>query len=761
MAKKLSDIFGKKPKTEVVPLSIGGLAHPDAGNDQKKFIAKHSVEIHGNKVTPDAGSPALDDPKNAALRPAAAWESLEDIHEISKKVLGNYMLKASGGNRFADSKGVSVKDQKRKELNRANGVHKASKRLKEFMAIEPGSEILEDSLKAYDQFLAEKKLPARGTGHGLADHLNHAIEAAGSYGTDHDRVNDALRKVRENAPSHIQHDHPARHHIAAAHHALNQLNKDASGHQAFSDVHQHLVNAHKSVISHVNEADESDMIAEDDGAQVKPASKFHVVHRETGKVVGKASTIKRARSIRDRHDNNYGSYAHAIKPVNESADWVDTDGDELFEGFETQTSRYEFSHGKKPRGEGNWTIGVSSRHPVNHINHTGSLGEALDLARSYAKENGLFKEGLRVNLHVMESQDVWEFDDECKAVLEDKEAPKCNKGPECPKHERNCTPVKEEVLVELSKKTIGDYVKKAHVDTAGRVVGIASNPQKKGYGSNEHYHKEWKKVKQRTKGIARGVDRLTKEEIEQLDELSRKTLASYAKGSANDMARKAVTMYSPSVTKDKRDKAANKFVGRQMGVHRATTRLAKEDLDQLDELSRNTLTSYKEKAPKSAAATIKHIDSRRLFTTDKETGKLVRKVGNRLGGHALAIKKLGEGLVKEDIDNLYSMDFDQYADFVNHFSEEAVDVVMPELVLEAIIDQAYEHERVANQFHSLEGEGSIYHGHMARHHELMSDHHLLKRTDEGNEQSKVHAGKAASHRIEHKRHLDGVYGVQN
>ncbi len=42
---------------------------------------------------------------------------------------------------------------------------------------------------------------------------------------------------------------------------------------------------------------------------------YHIVSKSTGRVVGKAKTMKSARSARDKHDNKYGSYNHSIQPV--------------------------------------------------------------------------------------------------------------------------------------------------------------------------------------------------------------------------------------------------------------------------------------------------------------------------------------------------------------------------------------------------------------------------------------------------------------
>lgn len=52
-----------------------------------------------------------------------------------------------------------------------------------------------------------------------------------------------------------------------------------------------------------------------DTKQDREVSHFNIEHQKSGRVVGKASTYKRARTSMDKHDNNYGSYAHRIIPV--------------------------------------------------------------------------------------------------------------------------------------------------------------------------------------------------------------------------------------------------------------------------------------------------------------------------------------------------------------------------------------------------------------------------------------------------------------
>lgn len=52
-----------------------------------------------------------------------------------------------------------------------------------------------------------------------------------------------------------------------------------------------------------------------DSRSEREVSHWNIVHRKTGKVVGKATTKNGARNSVDKHDNKYGSYAHHAVPV--------------------------------------------------------------------------------------------------------------------------------------------------------------------------------------------------------------------------------------------------------------------------------------------------------------------------------------------------------------------------------------------------------------------------------------------------------------
>jgi len=182
---------------------------------------------------------------------------------------------------------------------------------------------------------------------------------------------------------------------------------------------------------------------------------------------------------------------------------------------------------------------------------------------------------------------------------------------------------KEEVegLDEISKKTLGSYVSKASVDMANRT---ADGVQKRALAGADYAHNisrgmsvkqadanlkkdydaakpDTKKAVKRMHGIDRAVSRLTKEEVEELDELSKSTLASYAKKAVDsgDIASR-IASRSASLS-GKESKPMQDIVSKRgEGIKKAINRLAKEEVEELDELSKSTLASYAKKATHDA-----------------------------------------------------------------------------------------------------------------------------------------------------------------
>jgi hypothetical protein len=83
----------------------------------------------------------------------------------------------------------------------------------------------------------------------------------------------------------------------------------------------------------------------------------------------------------------------------------------------------------------------------------------------------------------------------------------------------------EEEIDELSKGTLGSYVKKA----ARQSIATAFIQGNNRHDDLSNVIDRAKKLKKRERGIGKAVDKITKEDIEPLDELSRKTLKSYTK----------------------------------------------------------------------------------------------------------------------------------------------------------------------------------------------------------------------------------------
>lgn len=259
------------------------------------------------------------------------------------------------------------------------------------------------------------------------------------------------------------------------------------------------------------------------------------------------------------------------------------------------------------------------------------------------------------------------------------------------KKEMKLTKEEAELVSELSKATMGSYIKKASADNANKTSEKDSIDQmypKHSFADRLKYKKElMKKTKNRTAGIAKAVDKITKEEVDleesitkmsnarlkfhavkdfphgsysnaeikdehkrrmkvepnyhtvkpslseeiQIDELSKKTLGSYIKKAKTNVAGQAYQLGAKDPLKPKA--SWSKALGREKHIDKAVDRLTKEEVDQLDELSKKTLGSY---APK--ALNRGDIAARMSKSDDSEMGKIAKK---RLDGAKLAVKKLG------------------------------------------------------------------------------------------------------------------------
>jgi hypothetical protein len=175
-----------------------------------------------------------------------------------------------------------------------------------------------------------------------------------------------------------------------------------------------------------------------------------------------------------------------------------------------------------------------------------------------------------------------------------------------------------EQIDELSKKTLGSYVKKAS-DTLGHSGIKAQSAFEKGDADGSF--NTLKKMVNRNKGIGRAVDKLTKEEVEQIDELSNKTLGSYVKKAKDQMSRSDTLAgramgarehgAKPSAAERKHNARANK---RYFGIDKAVDKMTKEEVE-LEE----AMSSYD-----------------RYTSTHGDVMKMMKSIGDHLAAHKKA-----------------------------------------------------------------------------------------------------------------------------
>lgn len=174
----------------------------------------------------------------------------------------------------------------------------------------------------------------------------------------------------------------------------------------------------------------------------------------------------------------------------------------------------------------------------------------------------------------------------------------------------------EEQIDELSKDTMGRYVNKAadRMSTQGVTAGLK-------IAADEKSKKNFDNIAKRQKGIATAVKKLTKEESEQIDELSKKTLGSYVKKASgaeqpkNVMSPKNVPLtkiaayqgdsetgyFGKRFNQATYDKAERLRKNRETGIKTAVNKLTKEEQDFIDALNNDTLEEGRGRPPKEGS----------------------------------------------------------------------------------------------------------------------------------------------------------------
>jgi hypothetical protein len=199
------------------------------------------------------------------------------------------------------------------------------------------------------------------------------------------------------------------------------------------------------------------------------------------------------------------------------------------------------------------------------------------------------------------------------------------------------------------------------------------------------------------------------EEVEPIDELNKDTVYSYAAKAEKDVNKKHKELTSQIKTNNPQsaNNTASKIVKRYAGMDRAETRLNKEETEQIDELSKDTLNSFIKKS--------------------KETYKDVpdTKKGNRLRNTLKAASKS--------------------------------DAKNEEVELKESHEEAEEHLSKANDA-DAKGDKMGYHYHMADHHDALSQWHESKGRSAAADK---HAEKADYHSDKYTEHANGMYEAMN
>jgi hypothetical protein len=199
---------------------------------------------------------------------------------------------------------------------------------------------------------------------------------------------------------------------------------------------------------------------------------------------------------------------------------------------------------------------------------------------------------------------------------------------------------------EISKGTLGRYINKAKdsIDMASYRQG-----HKEAHGSSSKPLE--KKLTKRHKGISTAVNKLTKEESEQIDELSSKTLFSYGKKAGKEAEKRDEPMH-----RARGRLLASKKTNPARGGYKLTKVAATfgEESEQIDELSKGTMGRYINKAATKMGS--QGVTAGLKIAADEKSSKNFKDMGKREKGIKLAVNKL----TKEEQDFIDSLNNDMF-----------------------------------------------------------------------------------------------------
>ena len=230
--------------------------------------------------------------------------------------------------------------------------------------------------------------------------------------------------------------------------------------------------------------------------------------------------------------------------------------------------------------------------------------------------------------------------EKAKKANEDVEHTNCG-TPECCGQCDTAAPINE-----ISKGTLGRYINKAKdsIDMASYRQG-----HKEAHGSSSKPLE--KKLTKRHKGISTAVNKLTKEESEQIDELSSKTLFSYGKKAGKEAEKRDEPMH-----RARGRLLASKKTNPARGGYKLTKVAATfgEESEQIDELSKGTMGRYINKAATKMGS--QGVTAGLKIAADEKSSKNFKDMGKREKGIKLAVNKL----TKEEQDFIDSLNNDMF-----------------------------------------------------------------------------------------------------
>lgn len=201
-------------------------------------------------------------------------------------------------------------------------------------------------------------------------------------------------------------------------------------------------------------------------------------------------------------------------------------------------------------------------------------------------------------------------------------------------------------LDEISKKTLGSYVKKASSDMANNAYKLGARDPLKTPGS-------WDKAFKRKAGIAKATDKMTKEEVEGLDEISIELAKKVAKkrDEKGDAFRNKAGIVSGDASKGAMDRARKNWNKADKTKAMIAKRQANEEAEQIDELKKSTLASYIKKASGNMAGNAAVGAAQASSSMKKMAPDVKRDIFKRAKGIARASDKLANESV-EQLDEL-------------------------------------------------------------------------------------------------------------